>query len=113
MEHQDWETFVIHCKTPKNDKTTKETKHHEKTKDRKIEEMEEKGVLTHKKLETSLSKIIQQARVEKGWTQKELANKVALSPAIINEIESGKAKYNPAHINKLKLVLKIKKNNIK
>ena len=77
MEHQDWETFVIHCKTPKNDKTTKETKHHEKTKDRKIEEMEEKGVLTHKKVETSLSKIIQQARVEKGWTQKELANKVA------------------------------------
>ena len=75
--------------------------------------MEEKGVLTHKKVETSLSKIIQQARVEKGWTQKELANKVALSPAIINEIESGKAKYNPAHINKLKLVLKIKKNNIK
>ena len=113
MEHQDWKTFIIHCKTPKNDKTTKETKHREKTKDRKIEEMEEKGVLTHKKVETSLSKIIQQARVEKGWTQKELANKVALSPAIINEIESGKAKYNPAHINKLKLVLKIKKNNIK
>ena len=113
MEHQDWKTFIIHCKTPKNDKTNKETKHHEKTKDRKIEEMEEKGVLTHKKVEQSFSKIIQQARVENGWTQKELANKVALSPAIINEIESGKAKYNPAHINKLKLVLKIKKNNIK
>ena len=75
--------------------------------------MDEKGVLTHKKVDQSLSKIIQQARVEKGWTQKELANKVALSPAIINEIESGKAKYNPAYINKLKLVLKIKKNNIK
>ena len=58
MDHQDWETFIIHCKTPKNDKTKKETKHHEKTKDRKIEEMEEKGVLTHKKVETSLSKII-------------------------------------------------------
>jgi len=57
MDHQDWETFIIHCKTPKNDKTKKETKHHEKTKDRKIEEMEEKGVLTHKKVETSLSKI--------------------------------------------------------
>ena len=32
MEHQDWETFVIHCKTPQNDKTNKETKHHEKKK---------------------------------------------------------------------------------
>ena len=72
-----------------------------------IDLLEQEGELKHKKVEQSISKLVQQVRTQKGMTQKELANKVSLSPAIINEIESGKAKYNPAHMNKIKRVLNI------
>ena len=108
MEHQDWKTYIVHCKTPSNNGNgkNKPKKHYEKSKAQKIDEMEQEGDLKHKKVEQSISKIIQQIRVQKGMTQKDLANKVSLSPAIINETESGKAKYNPAHINKIKRSIK-------
>ena len=109
MDHQDWKTYIVHCKTPLNNGNDKDKpkKHYEKSKAQKIDEMEQEGDLKHKKVEQSISKIIQQIRVQKGMTQKDLANKVSLSPAIINEIESGKAKYNPTHINKIKRILNI------
>ena len=109
MDHQDWKTYIVHCKTPSTNKKdgNHTTKHYEKSKSQKMDEMEQEGDLKHKKIEQSISKIIQQMRTQKGMTQKQLANKVALSPAIINEIESGKARYNPAHINKIKRALNI------
>jgi len=43
-----------------------------------------------------------------GLTQKDLANKLSLQASVINEIECGKAKYNPQQIVKIKRILKIK-----
>jgi ribosome-binding protein aMBF1 (putative translation factor) len=108
MEHQDWKQYIVHCKQPTNSRIDKKPQvHYEKSNAQKINEMEQEGELKHKKVEQSISKLVQQVRTQKGMTQKELANKVSLSPAIINEIESGKAKYNPAHMNKIKRVLNI------
>ena len=42
-----------------------------------------------------------------GLTQKQLANKLSIPDKLINEIETGKAKYNGAQISKIKRFLKI------
>jgi ribosome-binding protein aMBF1 (putative translation factor) len=110
MEHQDWKQYIVHCKQPTNSRIDKKQPiHYEKSNAQKINEMEQEGELKHKKVEQSISKLVQQVRTQKGMTQKELANKVSLSPAIINEIESGKANYNPAHMNKIKRALNMGK----
>jgi len=115
MEHQDWEQYIIHCKGDKNnlnkDKEKKEKNNtgvNEFLKDNKLEKKVEEGVLKHDKVDKDLCKKIQQARLSMGLTQKDLANKLSLQASVINEIECGKAKYNPQQIVKIKRILKIK-----
>lgn len=55
---------------------------------RKLEESEE---LQHKTVNKSLSKAIQQARMAKKMTQKELATAINEKPQVIAEYENGKA----------------------
>ncbi|ORX78386.1 MBF1-domain-containing protein [Anaeromyces robustus] len=55
-----------------------------------------------------VSRIIQRARQEKGWTQKELATKICEKPQVINEYESGKAKPNQQILAKLERNLGVK-----
>lgn len=55
---------------------------------RKLEETDE---LKHQRVDKSLSKAIQQARMAKNMTQKELATAINEKPQIIAEYESGKA----------------------
>ena len=109
MEHQNWETFIIHCKDKKKKGNVNETKPEKQlTKSQKIEKMEKEDNLKHKKIDKELSKKIQQSRLSKGWTQKQLAQKINVNQNIINDIESGKAIYNGQHIGKLKRLLNIK-----
>ena len=44
-----------------------------------------------------LFRILQQARMDKGWTQKELATKANEKPQIVNDYESGKACPQPSY----------------
>lgn len=55
---------------------------------RKLEETEE---LKHNKVDRSLSKAIQQARMAKKMTQKELATAINEKPQVIAQYENGKA----------------------
>tara|TARA_B100000902_G_C27289299_1_gene906250 strand:- start:707 stop:1027 length:321 start_codon:yes stop_codon:yes gene_type:complete len=106
MEHQNWETYIIHTKNPKKEKEKKVNKpiNQGQKLDKKIEE----GDLKHKKIDAELSKKIQQARLSKNLTQKQLAQKLSIPPQTINEIETGKYIYNGQVISKIKRTLNIK-----
>ena len=111
MEHQDWKTYIIHAKNPiKEDKEKKETTKKissnvnlSKKMDQKIEE----GNLKHKKIDPNLSKEIQQKRISKGLTQKDLAKRLSIPVQTINEMECGKYLYNGKQISIIKRFLKI------
>jgi putative transcription factor len=72
---------------------------------RKIEESDE---LKINKVDKSLSKAIQQARMAKKLTQKELATKINEKPQVVGEYENGKAVPNAQIINKLERELGVK-----
>lgn len=117
MEHQDWRTFIVHCKNKENatniDKTQLNKKKPKKTggelqKDNKLEKNITEGNLKHKKIDPDIAKSIQQARLSKGLTQKQLANQLSIPINEINEMESGKFFYNGQKISKVKRFLNIK-----
>jgi len=110
MEHQDWEQYIVHCKSSERDKTgkLKKNKHKDNTKDNILEKKVETGNLKHKKITKELSQEIQNARLSKGLTQKDLAKQLSIPQNIINDIECGKAIYNGQHISKIKRKLGIK-----
>ena len=58
-----------------------------------------------KTLNRSVSLRIQQARQAKGWTQKELAQKISEKPQVINDYESGRAIPNNQILSKMERVL--------
>lgn len=64
--------------------------------------------LHHETVGLEVSKLIQQARQAKGWTQKELATKINEKQQIINEYEAGKAIPNNVIMSKLERNLGIK-----
>ena len=114
MEHQNWETFVIHCKAPVSKTSVKQEvvkanhKHIQQSREaQKIEKMEEEGDLSHKKVEREFRVQVQQKRLQENMTQKQLANKLSVPVSTINDIESGKALYDPKLTGKLKRMLKI------
>lgn len=57
--------------------------------------------LRHEKVTMEFSKALQQARLAKGLTQKELATKINEKPQVVNEYEAGKAIPNQQIIAKL------------
>lgn len=105
LEHQDWKTVVVKAK--KNEKTKPKVSD-AKLKDIKLHKQIDEGDLKHKKIPDNIRKDIQTKRCSLNLTQKQLAQKCNLQVSIINEIETGKALYNPQHINKLKRILNIK-----
>ena len=57
------------------------------------------------KVSLSVGKKIQQARVAKGWTQKELAGKINEKAQVVNSYENGTAVPTPAVMTKLSRTL--------
>jgi putative transcription factor len=53
------------------------------------------------RVDRSFAVALQQARTQKGMTQKDLATRIAEKPSVINDYESGRAIPNPNIINKL------------
>ena len=58
-----------------------------------------------KKVSTSLKSNLQSARQAKGWTQKELAQRINEKQTVVAQYESGQAIPNNAIINKLERAL--------
>ena len=116
MEHQDWETYIVHCKNKDNviNKENESTKKVKKKntgvgqKDNKLDKKIEEGDLKHRKIDPELSKKIQQGRISKGLTQKQLANQLSIPVNEINEMEGGRFLYNGQKISKVKRFLSIK-----
>ena len=111
LDHQDWKQVVINPKknTSSKQNTSKSTKVLSQTQQRETSLLKkaENDDLKHTKITNELRTKIIQARASQKWKQKDLAQKCNLPISVINEIESGKAIYNPQHINKIKKILKI------
>lgn len=110
MDHQDWNQYIVHCKNSPKDKEGNAIKkvHKDNSKSNILDKKIESGNLKHKKIDKELSRAIQQARLSKGLTQKDLAKQLSLQPNIINDIECAKAIYNGQQISKIKRKLGIK-----
>jgi len=103
MNHQDWNTVVIHGK---NFKDEKKVVVRELTKEQKLDN-EELG--THKKVSLTLAQSIQQARIAKGYkTQKDFARAMNLPTDIVNSYESGRAIPESGILQKMRRVLGVK-----
>ena len=113
LEHQDWKQVIIKKKDSKTTgsntiSNTLSTKLSDKQQtDIKLLKQVENDELKHKKVPPEVRKQIQQKRGALKWTQKQLAQKCNLQVSIINDIETGKATYNPQHITKIKRILKL------
>jgi ribosome-binding protein aMBF1 (putative translation factor) len=117
MDHQNWETYIIHCKNGgqvnQKDKLKDQKQRKKPTSDNlrntKLEKKIEEGNLKHQKINPELSKKIQQARLSKNMTQKQLANRLSIPVNEINEMECGRFIYNGQKISKVMRFLSIKK----
>ncbi len=104
MEHQDWNTVYV---TPK--KTNQEggkPKQYVKSKEQKMNDAEEEGKLSHKKMDLEFGKTLQKYRLSQNMTQKDIAQKLNIPVKDINEIESGKMKHNGQLMGKIKRLMK-------
>jgi len=72
---------------------------------RKIEESDD---LKISKVDKNLSKAIQQARMAKKMTQKDLATKINEKPQVVGEYENGKAVPNGQIISRMERILGVK-----
>ena len=108
LDHQDWKTDVVKTKQSKAETQTTTKKLSEaQQKDIKLLKQVEEDNLKHKKVPPEIRKQIQGRRCELKWTQKQLAQRCNFQVTIINDIETGKANYNPQHITKIKRILKL------
>lgn len=64
--------------------------------------------LHHNTVAIDVAKLIQQARQQKGITQKELATKICEKPQVVNDYEAGKAIPNQQILAKLEKALGVK-----
>mgnify|MGYP001374793857 FL=1 len=109
LDHQDWKQVTIRSTQSINQEKKQSIKKisQEKQKDIKLHKQVEEDNLKHAKITQELRTNIIQGRASKKWKQKDLAQKCNLPVSVINEIESGKAIYNPQQINKIKRILKL------
>ena len=63
--------------------------------------------LKHNKIEMSVSKLISQARINKGYNQKQLANLINVDAKTINNYENGRAIPDHKILNKLEKYLHV------
>ena len=118
FDHQDWKPVVIRKNVNQLKKDNPNKKKKVSSKKPNSNKLETKKIIADDgeinapdKISHSLKIQIQQARVAKGLTQKDLATQLGLQPAIIKEYESGKAIPNGALLSKIgrKLGVKFKK----
>ena len=105
MEHQDWEVKVVKPKKSNNNQEGGKTKQYTKSNEQKMNESEESGKLSHKKMDSEFGKTLQKYRLSQNMTQKDIAQKLNIPVKDINEIESGKMKHNGQLMGKIKRLI--------
>ena len=105
MEHQDWNTIYVKPKKTNNQEGGK-PKQYVKSKEQKMNDAEEEGKLSHKKMDLEFGKILQKYRLSQNMTQKDIAQKLNIPVKDINEIESGKMNHNGQLMGKIKRLMK-------
>ena len=103
MEHQDW---VVKTVKPKNNGDGGKSKQYVKSSEQKMNEAEEEGKLSHKKMDLEFGKTLQKYRLSRNMTQKDIAQKLNIPVKDINEIENGKMKHNGQLMGKIKRLMK-------
>jgi len=103
MEHQDWVVKTVKKKSTQSDEDKLKYK---KSKEQKMDEAEEEGKLSHKKMDLEFGKTLQKYRLSQSLTQKNMAQKLNIPAKDINEIESGKMKHNGQLMGKIKRLMK-------
>ena len=110
MEHQDWETIVL--KKPPDQKKIQQQISKAGPKPTPGVNYDEEGVAPPK-IPTNLKKAIQQGRLAKRMSQKDLANKLNVSLNDIVNYENGKAVPNNQFISRIEKVLNVKLPRVK
>tara|TARA_B100000575_G_scaffold87620_1_gene69272 strand:- start:171 stop:509 length:339 start_codon:yes stop_codon:yes gene_type:complete len=112
MDHQNWETHIIHCKESNkntNNNTNKNlSKHKDVSKAVKLEKMVEEDKLSHKYISKDVANMIKNKRCEMKLKQKDLARQLNVNVSVINDIETGKAIHNGKLISQIKRKLNLK-----
>ena len=107
MDHQDWTPVFVKqankasYQKPGSNNLLPKTSH----KERGLNEAIENGQLKVKKFDGTFGKEVQKFRLSKGWKQQDLSHRLNVNQKVINDIESGKAKYNPALMSKMKRLM--------
>jgi len=131
-QEQDWEPVVFKSKKPKNTpasvakarqsgeqvETNKKfnaggnKQHQTAVVARKLEDAgsidEDSEKMALKKISRDQAKAIQQARMEKKWTQKDLAREISERQSVVNEYEQGKAVPSQQVLRKMERKLGVK-----
>jgi len=102
MEHQDWNTVVLRKKSSFEHKTPHHSAGH-----KTFKRLDSDDVEAPKTLGLSAGKQIQQARVAKKMSQKQLAQKINVKVQLITDYEVGTAIPSRAILNKLNRCLDI------
>ncbi|TFY60131.1 hypothetical protein EVJ58_g5350 [Rhodofomes roseus] len=109
MSNTEWDSKVVIGSKGKVPKVTKNSSDLNGTDHQRIAKLDrENEVAPPPKVAPTVGKAIQTARMEKQFSQKDLAQKVNEKPSVIQDYESSKAIPNPQILGKLERVLGVK-----
>ncbi len=103
LHHQDWETVIFH-KKPSKSSTAPDL---EPLHLRALKDNPESFV--NKAFDSKYIQAVIKARLERKWSQKDLAQKINVDVSIIQKLEQGKGIYDAQLKNKLNRVLNLGK----
>ena len=112
--HYDTDVVVLRGKgtniknQQKRDGNTETVGKYDPTKSHEMRKLEENEIGKITKINSKVYQAIIKGRSAKGWNRKQLAAQIAVKPQIIDEVETGKAKYDIKLIQKLERKLGIK-----
>jgi ribosome-binding protein aMBF1 (putative translation factor) len=121
FSHQDWTPVILSKHTkPNNSNKTKIVKQNVNTQSDgiKVKKVWDPKDPTNEPdirpvmIAREFGQQIQQARIAKGMTQKQLANAISIPVSIINDYEQCKGVHNSSHISKIKKYLGINKHSV-
>lgn len=105
MQHQDWEPVVFRTKKPTEKAVLKSVSERKPGHERALTENTES--FANKMFERDYIQEVIRKRVEKKWSQKDLAIKMNLDVSIVQRLEQGREVYDGNLKNKLNRILGI------
>jgi putative transcription factor len=105
--HQDWKPIILGNPSHSKNKSTLSTviKKPKNSVPKNVIKADRDEIPTIKTITLENSNNIKKCRSEKGWTQKELANKINEKVTVVSDYESGKAVYDAKIMSKIRRVL--------